>query len=487
MKLGTVVKIGALAVAAASTAAGTIAVTTKAFKKVGDGTAPAKTDKVVNKAPETKAPVASELPVFTAPVVEPISPAPAAPVAEPVAAPAEEDYSDIGMQLPYLAGDLGEDKDNLQDIVKTPVEQEAAAEAALPVVEPVIPVVEPVVAAPVVEPVFPVVAPVADTIDTAEIPELVVDAPAEPIAPVEPVAFEEAPVEPVAFEETPVEPIAPVEPVAFEEAPVEPIAPIEPVAFEEAPVEPVAPVAFEEAPVEPIAPVEPVAFEEAPVEPVAPVAFEEAPAAEPEFVLPTAAPIDDFTSSEPVLSTAPAEEPAPVVEEVNPLEEGFSVSMTDAPGEAPADSLGLPTAADAFAGSDYIEPVAEVAPVEPVAEAPVVELPFEEVAPAVDKTKEVKIGGATVSDKVTNSNIKAVCASFNVPAENLVSIEAEGNMPMVFEFLYSDMRSDATLVSVYFVMPDGTATLPPEADKENVLSFGRNFITGNEELKAFLA
>ncbi len=474
MKLGTVVKIGALAVAAASTAAGTIAVTTKAFKKVGDGTAPAKTDKVVNKAPETKAPVASELPVFTAPVVEPISPAPAAPVAEPVAAPAEEDYSDIGMQLPYLAGDLGEDKDNLQDVVKTPVEQEAAAEAALPVVEPVIPVVEPVVAAPVVEPVFPVVAPVADAIDTAEIPELVVDAPAEPIAPVEPVAFEEAPVEP----------IAPVEPVAFEEAPVEPIAPVEPVAFEEAPVEPIAPVepvAFEEAPVEPVA------FEEEPVEPVAPVAFEEAPAAEPEFVLPTAAPIDDFTSSEPVLPTAPAEEPAPVVEEVNPLEEGFSVSMTDAPGEAPADSLGLPTAADAFAGSDYIEPVAEVAPVEPVAEAPVVELPFEEVAPAMDKTKEVKIGGATVSDKVTNSNIKAVCASFNVPAENLVSIEAEGNMPMVFEFLYSDMRSDATLVSVYFVMPDGTATLPPEADKENVLSFGRNFITGNEELKAFLA
>ena len=48
------------------------------------------------------------------------------------------------------------------------------------------------------------------------------------------------------------------------------------------------------------------------------------------------------------------------------------------------------------------------------------------------------------------------------------------------------MRNDATLVAVYFIM-NGEATLPPESDKENVLAFGRNFITGNDELKAFLA
>ena len=71
-------------------------------------------------------------------------------------------------------------------------------------------------------------------------------------------------------------------------------------------------------------------------------------------------------------------------------------------------------------------------------------------------------------------------------ADNLVSIEAAGNMPMVFEFLYADMRNDATLVAVYFIM-NGEATLPPETDKENVLAFGRNFITGNDELKSFLA
>ena len=92
-----------------------------------------------------------------------------------------------------------------------------------------------------------------------------------------------------------------------------------------------------------------------------------------------------------------------------------------------------------------------------------------------------------VSDKDDDAAIKAVVDEFHVPAANLVSITADGNMPMVFEFIYSDMRTDATLMSVYFIMPDGKATLPPETDRENVLAFGRNFITENEDLRKFLA
>ncbi|MCQ2488363.1 MAG: hypothetical protein MJ143_03700, partial [Clostridia bacterium] len=131
--------------------------------------------------------------------------------------------------------------------------------------------------------------------------------------------------------------------------------------------------------------------------------------------------------------------------------------------------------------NEYVEEIAPV--VEPVAE-PVVE---ETVEPAVEeKGKETKIGDTIVSDKNTNANIIAVANKFGVQAANLVSIEATEGMPMVFEFLYNDMRNDATLISVYFMM-DGEATLPPETDRENVLAFGRNFITGNADLKEFLA
>ena len=414
MKLGTVVKVGAIVVAAASTAVGTVAIVTKASKKVGN---------------ESTAPVEKK--------------------ETPVVAP-------------------------------TPVVEDAPVVSEIPVVEPIVEEA-PVYEAPEVEEA-PVEIPVVEPI--------VADIPVEPIAFAEP-AVEEAPVEPIAFAEP-----------AVEEAPVEPIAFAEP--------------AVEEAPVEPIAFAEP-AVEEAPVEPIA---FAE-PAEEvaEEVVLPTAEPIDDFASSEPILADAPVEEEAL---DVNPLGQGFSVSETDDPSEAMEDSLGLPSADEAFAGSDYIEEIEEPAPVEApvyeaepveaepeaiepeviveepeeapaVEEAPEVEeAPVEETAPVFEtpveeKGKEIVIGNAVVSDKADNDNIKAVVASFDVNADNLVSFAAEGNMPMVFEFLYNDMRSDATLMSVYFVMPDGQAGLPPEEDRENVLAFGRNFIAGNEALRNFLA
>ena len=238
-----------------------------------------------------------------------------------------------------------------------------------------------------------------------------------------------------------------------------------------APAAPAAPVA-PAAPAAPVAPAEPapavdlssVIAPNPAAEQVAPVVEEPAPVVEPiaEPVVEEVAPV----LVAPVVE-APVEEPVlPVVEEVAPVVEPIVEEPTPAP----------VTFGNLSSTEDYIETIA--ADDEP---APVVE-----AAPAADKGKEQKIGDAIVSDKTSNPNIAAVAAKFGLNADNLVSIEAAGNMPMVFEFLYADMRNDATLVAVYFIM-NGEATLPPETDKENVLAFGRNFITGNDELKAFLA
>ena len=85
MKFGTIVKIGALAAAAASTAAGTVLVTTKAFAKVGK--MPKEEPIDTSNGPIIKKPLAPADPV----PAEPIKPYTApAPVVEPVAAPIPE-------------------------------------------------------------------------------------------------------------------------------------------------------------------------------------------------------------------------------------------------------------------------------------------------------------------------------------------------------------------------------------------------------------
>lgn len=258
---------------------------------------------------------------------------------------------------------------------------------------------------------------------------------------------------------------------------------------------------------------------------------EAATAAEPEVVLSSAAPIMDESSvGETLLDQEPEKAPETFAD-LNPHEQGYAVGMSDIGGEE------LPPAESTSNFADFSEPApapvtfGDLTPEEPVvveepvpaivepaipvvdptpipvveptpapvvepASAPVAEpapAPVVEPAPAPteaapeSKGTTAKIGDAVVSDKEDDAAIKAVVDEFHVPAANLVSITAEGNMPMVFEFLYGDMRTDATLMSVYFIMPDGKATLPPETDRENVLAFGRNFITGNDELRKFLA
>ena len=474
MKFGTIVKIGALAAAAASTAAGTVLVTTKAFAKVG-------------KMPKEEPIDTSNGPIIKKPLA-PADPVPAEPI-KPYTAPA-------------------------------------------PVVEPVAaPIPEPTPAPAFVAP-EPTPAPAFVTPEPAPMPVFTAPEP-------EPVTFANIPSEPVVAEPVAVElpdipapaPVIP-EPVAAPIPEPEP-APAYTLDYAlpymagnsddktivtggvEIPAEEPAPVIEEPAPVvEPIA--EPVVEEVAPIE-------EPAPVVEPEPIVggsetsggrldddalinqPLKSEVEDVvtpTVAEPVpagldlINSALAEESAPVVEPV-------AEPVVAAPVEEPV----LPTIEEA---APAVEPIVEATPiVEPVVEEPApapvtfgnlsstedyIETiaadeepaPVVEAAPVADKGKEQKIGDAIVSDKASNPSIAAVAAKFGMNADNLVSIEAAGNMPMVFEFLYADMRNDATLVAVYFIM-NGEATLPPETDKENVLAFGRNFITGNDELKSFLA
>lgn len=406
MKLGTLLKLGALGIAATTAAAGSVLITTKALNKVS-GTQPAHPAPAPS---EDKAPAPEVIPAekpaepvilpaveeAPQPVVVETAPVEAAPVQEPVEAavevapaeasveettPAEEtapvDYSDMPMDLPYLAGKLDEDEKDAEEVVITPAEQKAEEEAAT--------------------------------------------------------------------------------------------------------------------------------------------------VAEPEVVLSSAAPIMDESSADDVLLGQEPEKAPETFADLNPHEQGYAVGMSDIGGDE------LPPAESTSNFADFSEPApapvtfGDLTPEEPVvveeptpaivepaipvveptpapvvepAPAPVVEstpAPVVEPIPApVEVTPETKgstakIGDAVVSDKEDDAAIKAVVDEFHVPASNLVSITAEGNMPMVFEFLYGDMRTDATLMSVYFIMPDGKATLPPETDRENVLAFGRNFITGNEELRKFLA
>ena len=461
MKFGTIVKIGALAAAAASTAAGTVLVTTKAFAKVGK--MPKEEPIDTSNGPIIKKPLAPADPVPAEPIKPYVAPAP---VVEPVAAPIPE---------------------------PTPAPAFVAPE-------------------PTPAPAFVTPEPAPMPVFTAPEPEPVTFAniPSEPVV-----------AEPVAVELPDIPAPAPVipEPVAAPIPEPEP-APAYTLDYAlpymagnsddktivtggvEIPAEEPAPVIEEPAPVieEPAPVVEPIP------EPVVGGSETSGGRLDDDALInqPLKSEVEDVvtpTVAEPVpagldlINSALAEETAPVVEPVAEL-------VVEAPVEEPV----LPTIEEA---APAVEPIVEATPiVEPVVEEPApapvtfgnlsstedyIETiaaeepaPVVEAAPVADKGKEQKIGDAIVSDKASNANIAAVAAKFGMNADNLVSIEAAGNMPMVFEFLYADMRNDATLVAVYFIM-NGEATLPPDTDKENVLAFGRNFITGNDELKAFLA
>ncbi len=98
----------------------------------------------------------------------------------------------------------------------------------------------------------------------------------------------------------------------------------------------------------------------------------------------------------------------------------------------------------------------------------------------------ISVGGAVVSDDPANENIVAVAEAAGVKAESLVSLVTEGNAPLVFEFADPAERNEVTLRNVYFITGDGKVTMPSRKDNDNILAFGKAFITDVYGFKAFL-
>ena len=98
----------------------------------------------------------------------------------------------------------------------------------------------------------------------------------------------------------------------------------------------------------------------------------------------------------------------------------------------------------------------------------------------------ISVGGAVVSDDPANENIVAVAEAAGVKVENLVSLVADGNAPLVFEFADPSERNEVTLQNVYFINGDGKVTMPSRKDNDNILAFGKAFITDVYGFKAFL-
>ncbi len=100
--------------------------------------------------------------------------------------------------------------------------------------------------------------------------------------------------------------------------------------------------------------------------------------------------------------------------------------------------------------------------------------------------KTIQVGGAVVSDDPKNEYIAAVAETAGVAADKLVALTTDGNAPMVFEFLDPADRSEVTLSTIYFISEDGKVTLPSRKDADNILAFGKAFITEVYGFKAFL-
>ena len=98
----------------------------------------------------------------------------------------------------------------------------------------------------------------------------------------------------------------------------------------------------------------------------------------------------------------------------------------------------------------------------------------------------IEVGRAVVSDDPENEFIAAVAKTAGVAPEKLVSLDAEDSTPLVFEFLSADERNEVTLQNVYFISEDGKVTLPSRKDHDNILAFGKAFITDVYGFKAFL-
>lgn len=103
------------------------------------------------------------------------------------------------------------------------------------------------------------------------------------------------------------------------------------------------------------------------------------------------------------------------------------------------------------------------------------------------KKETIMVGSAIVSADTSNGFIQLVSATTGKTPESLVVLAAPKAEVMVFSFADAKERNENTMDAVYFVSQDGTVSEPPAGEKENVMAFGRTFISRNEDFKKFLA
>ncbi|MEG1819671.1 MAG: hypothetical protein RR012_05600 [Oscillospiraceae bacterium] len=105
----------------------------------------------------------------------------------------------------------------------------------------------------------------------------------------------------------------------------------------------------------------------------------------------------------------------------------------------------------------------------------------------VEVGNTVVIGNSIVSDDPNNKAIGLVALSFpGIFRDRLVSIIAQDESGIVFEFSNNRTRSENTLLNVYSITAEGEVFLPREEERTAALEFGKAFITDMPELGDFL-
>lgn len=100
--------------------------------------------------------------------------------------------------------------------------------------------------------------------------------------------------------------------------------------------------------------------------------------------------------------------------------------------------------------------------------------------------RAVKIGDVWVTDSIEDECIGIVAAVSGYAPDQLVTLRSEGGAPMVFAFGSPSVRNDVTLEEVFFVTDTGRAVLPEDTERENVIAFGKAFITETPDLQDYL-
>lgn len=107
--------------------------------------------------------------------------------------------------------------------------------------------------------------------------------------------------------------------------------------------------------------------------------------------------------------------------------------------------------------------------------------------PAPKRARTVQIGDTEVSDDPANDIIRKVVDATAVNADQMVSLEADNAMPMVLLFKEGKEKNAMNLEYIYFLTPEGKVSIPPKSEQDNIVEFGRAFITKSRDLQNFIA